>query len=266
MVGSNAPTSPTIGRNFFSPRETTIKRGQFADNLSLFAGRHNLKFGGDINFDRILNFFPGNFSGVYTFNSLENFGRSLAGVPLTSAAPGASGDRLIEAFAGPGTSGPTTHPNIFELSWFVQDDWRVNNHLTLNLGLRHDLQKTARPPVANPAAAAAGIQTDRLNTDTNNFGPRLGVAWTPRSASKLVVSGGYGLFYGRTPSIMVGTAHSNNGLSRRGDTFLSRQHLRSARRPPELPRSRHWTIIAADDLRYAAQLPGARRPAGEPGR
>src|SRR5205823_11468094 len=57
----------TVGRNFFSPRFTNIKRGQFADVLTWIRGRHTFKFGGDVLTDRIANFFPGNFSGAYTF-------------------------------------------------------------------------------------------------------------------------------------------------------------------------------------------------------
>ena len=58
-----------IGRNNFSPRETTIKRAQFIDNVSIISGRSTYKFGLDFNFDRVLNFFPGLFSGSYTFPS-----------------------------------------------------------------------------------------------------------------------------------------------------------------------------------------------------
>ena len=70
------------------------------------------------------------------------------------------------------------------------------------------------PPVRNPDAqlAAADIDTSRLDADTNNWGPRLGVAWSP-PGGRYVVRGGWGLFYGRTPSIMLGTAHSNNGVN-----------------------------------------------------
>ncbi len=51
----------------------------------------------------------------------------------------------------------------------------------------------------------------RINNDYNNIAPRFGLAWTP--AERLVVRGGYGMFYGRTPAIALGTAHSNNGLN-----------------------------------------------------
>jgi len=206
-------TVMTIGRNFFSPRETTIKRGQFADNLSLIAGRHNFKFGGYLNADRILNFFPGNFSGSYRFNTLAGF---------TSGRPTAAGERYVQAFAGEGTTGATTRPNMTEFAGFFQDDWRVSNRLTLNLGVRYDMQRVAQPTTKNPSPqlAAAGIDTSKIPIDKNNFAPRVGLAWRPVSNSdRFVVRAGYGIFFARTPSIMVGTAHSNNGLNVQTITF-----------------------------------------------
>jgi hypothetical protein len=213
-IRDGGQTIITVGRNFFSPRETTIHRQQYSDSLAYARSRHNLKFGVDIIHDNILNFFPGNFSGAYTFNSLEDFGRSLMGQPLVG-----SGNAFVQAFAGAGTTGATTHPDITEYSWFVQDDYRVAPNFTLNLGLRYELQDSAAPKVQNPAAMAAGINTAQLNLDRNNLAPRIGFAWSPKSNAKYVVRGGWGLFFGRTPSIMVGTAHSNNGINVQTLTF-----------------------------------------------
>jgi hypothetical protein len=221
VVRELGQTLLTVGRNSFSPRATNIHRQEYADTITWVHNQHTFKAGLDIIHDDIFNFFPGNFSGNYTFNSLENFGRSLAGAPLINVAPGAAGDNVIESFAGTGTTGPTTQPNINEYSWFLQDDWRALKSLTLNFGLRYDLQASAKPTVQNPAAAAAGIFTDQLNTDANNFGPRFGFAWTPWTNGTVVVRGGYGMFYGRTPSIMVGTAHSNNGINVVTRTFTA---------------------------------------------
>jgi hypothetical protein len=208
-VRAGGQTVLTVGRNFFSPRETTIKRWSWADTMTLVRGRHTFKFGADFIKDDILNFFPGNFSGVYLFNSLANFGRSLAGVPLVGTS-----DTFTQAFAGTGTTGPRTTPDIFEQSYFAQDEWRIRPSLTLNFGIRYDLQLTTQPEVQNPVALAAGIDTAHLNTDKNNLAPRFGLAWTPiPGSSRLVLRAGYGIFYGRTPSIMVGTAHSNNGIN-----------------------------------------------------
>ncbi len=201
-VSQGGVTVLTIGRNNFSPRETTERKYQFIDNVSYIAGEHSLKGGVDFNLEKIKNFFPGFFGGGYTFTSYANFNNNV----VTS---------FTQAFAGPGTTGPETHPDFNEYSFFFQDDWRATNNLTLNLGVRYDVQRMRQAPTRNPSAvlAAAGIDTSRVNNDYNNVAPRLGVAWKPTSSDRLVVRAGYGLFYGRTPSIAIGTAHSNNGIN-----------------------------------------------------
>src|SRR5262249_17346670 len=149
-------------------RETTIKRWQVADGITWARGVHKVKTGFDFQFDNILNYFPGNFFGAYTFSSIAAY---------TLNQP----SRFVQAFAGPNTTGPTTHPDIQEYSLFAQDEWRLTRDVTVNAGLRYDLQKFAKPEIRNPdpQLAAAGIDTSVLNTDTNNWGPRLGIAWNP---------------------------------------------------------------------------------------
>ncbi|HSS20879.1 MAG TPA: TonB-dependent receptor [Pyrinomonadaceae bacterium] len=195
-----------IGRNNFSPRETTIKRLQFIDNVSFGMGRQSFKAGFDVNRDRIFNFFPGFFNGQYTFTSYANFA---ANTPSA----------FSQNFAGPGTTGATTKPNSTDLAFFFQDDIRVNPQLVLNLGIRYDRQFMAQPPVRNPdpALLAAGFDTSRKASDGNNFAPRAGFSYSPNE--KTVLRAGYGIFYGRTTAIMLGTAHSNNGINILGVTL-----------------------------------------------
>lgn len=189
----------TFGRNNFSPRETTIKRYQFIDNQTYITGNHTVKYGADLLFDRIFNFFPGLFSGAYTFTSYAN---------LDTKTP----SRYRQSFAGAGTTGGTTFPDSSEYGFFVQDDWRVTPQLTLNLGLRYDYQKIAKPQIQNPNAAllAAGFDTSFGPSDKNNLAPRFGLSYA--FSEKTVIRGGYGIFYARTPSIITGTTHSQNGI------------------------------------------------------
>ena len=195
-----------IGRNNFSPRETTIRRNQIIDSQTYLAGNHTIKYGADLLFDKIFNFFPGLFSGSYTFTNYTTFSNQLA-------TPGAQfASRYRQSFGGAGTTGGTTNPNNNEYGFFVQDDWRVNKKLTVNLGLRYDYQSIAKPSIQNPNAAliAAGFDTSFQPKDKNNFAPRIGLSYA--FDEKTVIRGGYGVYYGRTPAIMTGTAHSQNGI------------------------------------------------------
>jgi hypothetical protein len=206
-----------VGRNFFSPRFTNIRGFQWADTLSLIRGTHTFKFGGDFLYDQIANFFPGNFSGVYAFSTLSCFGQNLAGVttpiPADIPPPGTCGNSYLQAFAGTGTTGPTTQPNMLQIGAFVQDEWRARSNLTFNYGVRYDIQKVAQPSTTNPAALTAGFNTGNIHIPKNGLEPRIGIAYTPRDNKKLVLRTGYGIYYGNTPSIMFGTAISNNGLN-----------------------------------------------------
>lgn len=189
----------SFGRNNFSPRETTITRYQFINNQTILKGDHTIKYGADLLFDQIFNFFPGLFGGSYTFTSYAN---------LASNTP----SRYRQSFAGAGTTGGTTKPNNREYGFFVQDDWRATPKMTVNLGLRYDYQIIAKPPIQNQNAAllAAGFDTGFQPKDKNNFAPRLGFSYAFND--KTVLRGGYGMFFGRTTAIMTGTAHSQNGI------------------------------------------------------
>ncbi len=212
VVNQGGTNVLTIGENFFSPRETTIKRWQVADAATYLFGNHTLKGGFDYQHDNIFNYFPGNFFGSYTFQTIGSFNRGT---------PNGAGDRYVQAFPGAGTTGPITNPNLRDISGFVQDEWRIMPNLTVNAGLRYDVQKIDQPTVLNadPKLVAAGLLTNRIPEDHNNWGPRLGVAWTPKGTDRTLIHAGYGIFYGRNTAIMIGTADSNNGINVQTLTF-----------------------------------------------
>jgi outer membrane receptor protein involved in Fe transport len=199
-----------IGRNNFSPRETTIKRVQLIDNISYLHGRSSWKFGLDFNHYGVFNFFPGIFSGSYTFPSYAAF---------ASNTPSA----YTQNFPGAGTTGGTTEPNLNEYALYGQNDFRVNPRLTMNLGMRYDYEKPACPPIQNPDPILVnnGINTANCPKDKNNFAPRAGFSYAPDE--KTVIRGGFGIYYGRTPAIVTGTAHSQNGINVTGINLTAAQ-------------------------------------------
>lgn len=190
-----------IGRNSFSPRFTNTKRYQTIQSVSLVRGSHSMKFGGDVNIERIDNFFPGNFSGSYTFDSLADFTNRRAAA-------------FTQGFAGTGTDGPLTRPNIDEVALFAQDSWRVNEALTLNYGGRYDYFDYAAGKVMNPDAglASARLDTSKPVQSHANFAGRFGLAYRLDKEGRFVVRGGIGNYYSRVPAILIGTAHSQNGI------------------------------------------------------
>jgi hypothetical protein len=97
---------------------------------------------------------------------------------------------------------------------FVQDSWRVNPRLTLNYGVRYDYFAYRQAITTNPnqLLLAGGLDTKKLATDPKNIGPRFGFAWRAMQDDRVVVRGGYGIYYERTAGLLLSTAILQNGI------------------------------------------------------
>ncbi len=204
-----------IGREPFSYVRRTEKRAQFTDNFSLIHGKHTFKWGGDFNYLPLAADFTVNFGGVYNFAELSSTLVGLPGCIPAPAAPHVCGSNTadlitpnfstVQAYGlgipqsltqGVGNPHDQFSNKIF--GGYFQDTWHVKSNLTLNLGVRYDVELTPTFAAATSVSAAAekalGI-IEGIPRDYNNFAPRVGLAWDPWKNGKTVIRAAYGLFY-----------------------------------------------------------------------
>ncbi|MGH9720771.1 MAG: hypothetical protein ACRD8O_11210, partial [Bryobacteraceae bacterium] len=232
----NAPgpsVSVTNGLAFgmpnFLPRAAypNEKRWQISQNLNWLKGRHSVKYGYDVTrvTDSIINLFQG--GGVYSYGTLNDFALDCGSpnsVPLTNcqaapatAGPGIAGKHytsFAQTFDALGLGGATDF-NTVDLAFYFEDSYKPKPTLTLNLGIRYELQ-TMPSLSGNPDVPA----TARLNTDRNNIGPRFGLSWDPFGRHKTVIRAGAGMYTGRTQNSTMFNLINNNGLRFKAYSFI----------------------------------------------
>jgi len=167
---------------------------QFIDHVSYTAGKHALKFGGEVHHNDVTNAAYGNARGSINFlggvlagtsTQLEDF---FAGYPFKST---------VEV------GNPTLHLHNWAYAAFFQDDWRATRNLTVNLGVRYEFSSVLQEDNnllgnfdPNLGMVQVGHQISNLyNPDHTNFGPRLGFAWDIGGNGRTVLRGGGGLIY-----------------------------------------------------------------------
>ena len=209
------------GRNTYRPLDQKLMT--FGDTLSWIKGKHSVRAGADLVRNAAQDGFANNRGQVrgainYTGGAVDAFTRFLLGLPANSA-------QSVIALR------PPMDVHNWEMGFFVQDDWKLSSRITINLGLRYEVLtpfiekndlmvnfdpdakglngkqgifivpsektlKTADPRIINygyKLAKDVGVGRGLVRTDTNNFAPRLGVAY--RITNKSVLRAGYGFFY-----------------------------------------------------------------------
>jgi hypothetical protein len=228
-LGSLFPGAPTIqlagldSQFFFgsaplADQSSRINGYNFSDVLSVTKGNHRLRFGGEYRFSQVKFYFNAFSRGQVIFSSFNSF---LSGVGTSLLGSGVF-DRYYK---------------VKDTNFFAQDDWKVNNRLTINIGLRYDLYGL---PVENqgrlvnllfdqirigttaaPAGAPNGfvqaeggtlanvptVDKTLVPVDKNNFAPRFGFAYVLDEKLNMVLRGGYGIYYDR-----ISTRYANTQL------------------------------------------------------
>ncbi len=190
------------------------------DNLNWTRGRHSAKFGGELRFEQFTILEPAAARGAMDFGGSFVINDNLA-------APGTGGEAFASFLQGIPDGGSITSvtPNIDYrrqiYAVYALDDFKATPRLTLNLGLRYELFTTIKegknnqatfdfstlsliapkgqnaqltPTLATELAIQSNGSGGLINPDLNNFAPRIGLAYA--ISSKLVLRGGYGIFYG----------------------------------------------------------------------
>ncbi|HEV2698772.1 MAG TPA: TonB-dependent receptor [Terriglobales bacterium] len=198
-VAVDIPGFAFTGREPYSYIQRTEQRYQFSDNLSWAMGKHATKMGVDFNYIKLAATFTVNYGGVYGFGGLDptQFG-FLSGVGFPQFSPVQAYGLGIPSTLVQGIGNPSDKFNNKPLGVFWQDSWRFRPNLTINYGVRYDVEFP--PQLAAPTGLALsaynqlGLQKG-IQTDKNNFQPRIGVAWSPGSSGKTVIRSSYGIFY-----------------------------------------------------------------------
>ncbi len=178
------------------------RRLEVADAIGWAHGRHFVQLGGDFSALRDFTDSLANVITDYTFNvnAYPN-----GGCPsIVSALHYFCFRSYSQSFGQQSLSFDTQ-----EWAGFVQDDWRVGPRLTVHAGLRYEYEFLPLPQQPNAALDAvfgAVGATGVFPEDRNNFGPRLGIAWSPFGAGRGVLSVGYGAYFGKLPGATIRAA------------------------------------------------------------
>jgi hypothetical protein len=173
-----------LGTSTSSPTGRDIDLYEVVDNFTIQRGAHSVKFGADFLYNRVNINFPGALQGAYTFQSLAAFqtGRYTT---------------FQQAFGE--ASLFQSNPNV---GFFAQDEWKIRRNLTVNVGLRYDLQ----------------FLPDPIKTDANNVAPRIGLAYAP-GGGKTVIRASYGVYYDRVPLRATSNALQRDGTKYKVASF-----------------------------------------------
>ena len=187
----------SLGLSTSYPQGRKLNNFQFVDNYVQLSGKHTLKVGAEIRYQKTTSLFLPNINGSFSFSSITNF------INNTATFTGAAGNTSILY-------------NETDFYGYLQDDFKIKPNLTLNLGVRYefsgqpmntlhditlDRESNASTALWGSTLPLSAKTVPTLPADKNNWAPRFGFAYTPRFAKwlfgddKTVFRGGYSIAY-----------------------------------------------------------------------
>src|SRR5579872_6446688 len=201
---ANGPTFNISGVTGFGapggiPQARTHDTMQYQDSVSWITGHHSFKFGADMAQIRVLDAIPFNSFGSLTFSPGGNF----TGFGNFNDNFTGTGGSISRAFGS-----PLTRPHYFYQNYFAQDTWRLKSNLSVDIGLRYEYGGSPENNLAFPAIVpvqgfngASSVNFVPEVPNKNNWGPRVGFAYTPHflrglfGQDKTVIRAGFGVFF-----------------------------------------------------------------------
>ncbi|QQL49230.1 TonB-dependent receptor [Mucilaginibacter ginkgonis] len=184
---------------------------QFSDDVSIFAGAHEITIGTNNQIQSYVNGFAPDYNGLYTYASASDF---INGLPAQAY--------TYRNSALPDGSFPYAKIKAAILSLYAQDKWHATDNLRITYGLRADYDIFPTSLASNPNAAALtfqggypnGIQVDPSKLPNNRvlLSPRVGFNWDIFGDQTTQLRGGTGIFTGLIPFVWISNQASNNGL------------------------------------------------------
>lgn len=195
----------TIGGATNLPQNRWDNHYQIVDALTWNHGAHTIKTGIDLFLARSTNLITSSGRGAFTVNDASI--KSVNG----NSTKYSTGDSMADLLLGltysstVGTTAPVVYLNFQSYHLFAQDDWKITPYLTINAGMRWELDAPVYSPHYTVSrfdiptqtfqAASSNGFTHLYNYDYNNFAPRFGFSWQPFRSGSTVVKGGSGVFY-----------------------------------------------------------------------
>ena len=226
-----------LGVNSDLPRiDPSENRFQIADTLSIVKGRHSIKAGADlISTEDYLKYLAEQ-HGSYEYSDFTTFAQDFSG--------NTTGARRWQTYSQR-FGNEIYDQTIRDYDVYAEDQFQLAARATITAGLRYEYSSLPQPAQTNPDYPNA-----RVSSIKTNFAPRIGIT-VGFDQSRTVLRGGYGLFYGRYPSGVIGTFFLENGVFQQS-VVLDRRFLSNPQFGPVFPNS----LPAFDP----GQLPGPSNP------
>lgn len=197
---------------FTAQNQLNTDTWQFNDIVTLYKGKHTLTFGTQNTYNKFKNGFAPSYFGRYRFASLADF--------YASANNGTANALAYELRYSARKNGEFPFANVaaWQLGFFAQDKWTINNNLILTAGLRADIPIFKKNFIANENADAlvfrngVRIKTGEPASTAVLLSPRVGFNWDVKGDKSLQLRGGTGIFSGPPPFVWISNQASNNGV------------------------------------------------------